>query len=85
MEKKRDFLINTAYWLVIIAAVYLALKYVMPVSVPFIFGILIAWVVVRICRKLHCNHKLLRIGLSIVIYGVLALLDTKTYRATFAA
>ena len=31
MEKKRDFLINTAYWLVIIAAVYLALKYVMPV------------------------------------------------------
>ena len=74
MEKKRDFLINTAYWLVIIAAVYLALKYVMPVSVPFIFGILIAWVVVRICRKLHCNHKLLRIGLSIVIYGVLALL-----------
>lgn len=74
MEKKRDFLTNVAYWLVIGFSVYLAFEYLLPISVPFILGILIAWLVVWISRKLRCAHKLLRIGLTILIYGIFGLL-----------
>lgn len=74
IQKKRDFLTTVAYWAVIAAAVYLAFEYLLPISVPFILGILIAYLVVRISRKLHCSHKLLRIGLSVLIYGIVGLL-----------
>lgn len=76
IEKKRSFLINTAYWLIIAAAVYLAFEYLLPISVPFILGILVAWLVVRISRRLHCSHRLLRLGLTVIIYGILGLLVT---------
>lgn len=59
IQQQKDFLIRIAYWTLIIAAVYLAFDYLLPISVPFILGILIAWVVVRITKKLHCSHKLL--------------------------
>jgi len=32
--------------------------------------------VVKISRKLHCSHKLLRIGLTVLIYGLIGLLVT---------
>ena len=76
IEKKRDFLTNTAYWLVIVGAVYLAFEYLLPISVPFILGILIAWLVVTVSRKMRCSHKLFRLGLTILIYGILGLLVT---------
>ena len=76
IEKKRDFLINLVYWLVVAAAVYLAMEYLLPISVPFLLGSLIAWVVIKLSGKLRCTHKLFRIGLTILIYGVLALLIT---------
>ena len=75
-EKKRDFLINLAYWLILAAAVYLAMEYLLPISVPFLCGSLIAWVVIRLSEKFRCTHKLFRIGLTILVYGVLALLIT---------
>ena len=73
-EKKRDFLISLAYWLVVIAGVYLGLEYLLPISVPFVFGSLIAWLVIRLSQKLRCSHKLFRIGLTILIYGIMGLL-----------
>ena len=76
IEKKRDFLINLVYWLIVAAGVYLAMEYLLPISVPFLIGSLIAWVVIKLSGKLRCSHKLFRIGLSILIYAVLALLVT---------
>lgn len=76
IQQKQDFLTNVFYWALIAAAVYLALECLLPISVPFILGILIAWLVVRISRKLHCSHKLFRICLAILIYGLIALLLT---------
>ena len=73
IQKKRDFLTNCAYWAIIIAAVYLILQYLLPVSVPFILGILVAWLVIQISRKLRCSHRLLRIGLAFVFYGIVGL------------
>lgn len=74
MQNKRDFLTNCAYWVIITAAVYLGLEYLLPISVPFILGILVAWLVIRISKKLNCPHKLLRIGLAFLIYGIIGLL-----------
>lgn len=74
IQKKRDFLTNCAYWSIVVLGVYLAFEYLLPISVPFIIGALIAGLVVRISRLLRCRHKLLRIGLSLLIYGVFALL-----------
>ena len=76
IQKKRDFLTNIAYWAVVAAGVYCAFKFLLPVSVPFIIGILIAWMVVWISRKLRCGHKLFRIGLSLLVYGIIGLLVT---------
>jgi sporulation integral membrane protein YtvI len=46
------------------------------VSVPVLLGVLVAWPVVGITRKLRCPNKLLRIFLSLVMYGLLGLLLT---------
>lgn len=74
IEQQQRFLISFAYWAIIAAAVYLACAYVVPISVPFIIGILIARFVVWISGKLHCRHRLLRIGLAVLIYGTVGTL-----------
>ena len=76
IQQKRDFLTTVAYWAVIGAGVYLAFEYLLPISVPFILGILIAYLVVRISRKMRCSHRLLRLGLTVMIYGIIGLLVT---------
>ncbi len=76
IQKKRDFLTNIAYWAVVALGVYCAFEFLLPVSVPFIFGILIAWVVVWLSKIIHCTHKLFRIALSVLIYGIIGLLVT---------
>lgn len=76
LEKQKNFLITAAYWTVIIGIGYLVIKYLVPISVPFFLGIPIAYIVVRISRLLRCQHKLVRIGLMLVIYGLIALLAT---------
>ena len=74
IQKKRDFLTNVAYWAVVVAGAYLALEYLLPISIPCLLGILVAWFVVWLSEKLRCTHRVFRIGLSLVIYGVVALL-----------
>lgn len=74
IQKKRDFLTNCAYWAVIAAGAYLALEYLLPVFMPCILGILLAWLVVWISGKLRCKNRVFRIILSVLIYGVVGLL-----------
>jgi len=74
IQKQRDFLTSVAYWAVIAAAVYLAFEYLLPISVPFLLGILIAYLVVRISRKVCCTHRLFRLALGILIYILMGLL-----------
>lgn len=73
IQQKRDFLINAAYWLLIALAVYLGFAYLLPISVPFILGILLARFVVLLSDKIHCRHRLFRILLTLVLYGILGL------------
>ena len=74
IEKKKDFLINCAYWGFIGGVIYLALAYLLPVFVPVILGALLAWFVVWFTGKLHCKNRVVRILLSILIYGLVGLL-----------
>ena len=76
MQQKRDLLVNVAYWALIAAAVYLGFEYLLPICVPFLLGIPIAYLVVRISRKVHCTHKLFRIFLIVAVYGIIGLLIT---------
>ena len=76
IQKKRDFLTNCAYWAIIIAAVYLALQYLLPVSVPIIFGILVAWFVIWVSKKVKLPNRVFRVALTFVIYGLFGLVIT---------
>lgn len=76
IQKQRDFLTRFAYWFIIAAGIYLGFEYLLPVSVPFLIGILIAWIVVWVSRKLHFPNKYFRLLLTLVIYGIIGLLVT---------
>lgn len=85
IQQQKEFLIQIAYWTLIIIAVYLAFDYLLPISVPFILGILIACLVVRITQKLRCSHKLLRISIAILIYGLIGLFVTLAFTQGIAS
>ncbi len=71
IQQKRDFLTSFAYWAIIAAGVYICFDYLLPISIPFILGILVAWLVMRISHRFQICHKILRILLSLLIYGIL--------------
>ena len=73
IQKKKDFLINCAYWAVIIAAVYLSFEYLVPICVPVFIGIVIAWLVVAVSNRIRFPNRYFRIGLSLVMYGLMGL------------
>ena len=74
IQQKKDFLVNAAYWGLIAAAGFLICKYLVPICVPVIVGIVLAWLVVGITRKIRCPNRYVRIMLSLLIYGLIGLL-----------
>ena len=74
IQQKKAFLINCAYWALIVAAGYLALEYLVPVCVPVILGVLIAWLVVAFSKKVRCTNRVFRILLSLMVYSLIGLL-----------
>lgn len=74
IQQKKNFLINCAYWAVIAGAGYVAFEYLVPTCMPVILGILVAWLVVSVSRKLRFPNRLFRIFLSLMIYGLIGLL-----------
>ena len=43
LEKQKTFLIRFAFWVIIIAIIYICLKYALPFFAPFVFGFVIAF------------------------------------------
>lgn len=76
IHQKRNFIITCAYWGIIITAAYFFLHSLLPICMPFVLGAIVAYAVVWVTRKIHCTHKLLRISLVILVYGVIGLLIT---------
>lgn len=76
IQKKQDFLINCAYWGIIALAVWCGFEYLLPISVPFIFGIGIGFLVLKLSQLCRCRHRIFRIGLTLLIYGITGLVVT---------
>ena len=74
-QQKKDFLINAAYWGLIILVGYLAFEYIVPITVPFILGFIVAYVIVRISRKLPgSKNRWVRLALVLLVYGTVGVL-----------
>lgn len=71
-EKKRNFLINAAYYGAIVAIAFLSLRYLLGPLSPFIVGFIIAWLLYKparaIARKLHLPAKIPAFLVTIVFY-----------------
>ena len=73
MEKKKNFIINFTFWALIAAIALVAVRFILPVSLPFVFGFLFAYLIVALSDRIHCHSRWLRLLLAIALYGVIGL------------
>lgn len=71
VENRRKTLINILYFLVVIAIVYLSLKYVLMWFLPFVLGFVLACVVNSVSKRFFEDHLLNRKICSLVIITVI--------------
>ena len=76
MEKKKEFLINIAYIVVICAIVYFSVNYVFGLFFPFIMGFIFAYFAIKFSRKfLNSENKLNRcIALTLIYFFIVAVI-----------
>ena len=60
MKEKKEFLINIAYYGVVIAIAWVLLKYLLPVAMPFLLGYCVAILVCNATAKCKQSKKLIR-------------------------
>ena len=80
MEKKRGFIINAVYYIFIIGAVYLTLRYAVFAVMPFIIGFAAAAVInppVRtLAKKFDLRRKPIGIMILLIFYATIGMLAT---------
>ncbi len=69
INQKKTFIINILYYGIIIAAFFVAFKFLLPILTPFILAFAMAWVVQKPCRAMHN-----RFGLSKKLSGMIILI-----------
>ena len=78
MEKKKAFIINFLYFAFLLCAVFLILKYGLPMLSPFVIAFVIAYLLKRpvifLSRKLHLPRKPAAVLLVLVFYSTIGLL-----------
>lgn len=71
IDKKREFIINTIYTLIVIAIIYITIKYVVIWFLPFVIGFGIAFMLKPsinfITKKVKINRKIVA-GLTVLIF-----------------
>ena len=55
MEMKKNFVINTAFYAIILALALVFWKFLLPILMPFVLGFLIATIVQFPLNALHLN------------------------------
>lgn len=77
IEKKKQFIINTVFYTIIIALVIVISKYLLPILLPFIISFIMASILVIPARKLSGNDSKARrycaIGMGIIFFTLLFL------------
>ncbi len=78
IEKRREFIINTAYIGLVVALAYLGFKYAASWLMPFIVGFIIALAVNgpvnAICKRIKINRKFCTFIILVVEYALFSLL-----------
>lgn len=78
MEAKKNFVINSAFYTIILVVIVLGYKYILPIMVPFIIGFCVASVVQiplsKIPEKLKPYRKALSTVMCIAFYAILVTL-----------
>lgn len=79
-EKRRKFIINVLYWVLVLAIVYFVFKYLLNLIMPFFIAFVVAFLLKPLIRLLHEKCRLPK-GLSsvlcvVIFYGLVGLLLT---------
>ena len=78
IEKKRSFIINFAYFLIIAAIVFALVKYALPLLAPFVIAFIVAALLQKparfMARKLPIKKKLAGLLSAILFFAVVVLL-----------
>lgn len=78
MERKKKFIINTVYYLILAIFVYMGIKFAVPVLMPFIIAAVFATVINliagRLSDKLGFSKKLAAALITAAFFGLLAFL-----------
>lgn len=78
LEKQKAFIIHVAYITLILGMVYVVIKYLLPLMMPFVIGMVLA-VVFRhlidvIVKKTHIKRSFVSIFILLIFYGLLGFL-----------
>lgn len=71
IQQKKDLLVNVAFGIFIAAIAYLGIKYLLPITVPFILGFCIAYCIVKLSNRIKQNNSIARIILTFLFYGTI--------------
>lgn len=78
LEKQKAFLIHFAYMAVLFILAYVGLKYLMPLLMPFVIGMVIAFLlrpmIDTIQRKIHIKRSFISIIIVILFYSIIVLI-----------
>ncbi|MGL6108348.1 sporulation integral membrane protein YtvI [Romboutsia sp.] len=80
VEKKRDFIINVLYTVIVTGIVFIAIKYGLVWFLPFVIGFLVAFILKPsinfISRKTQINRKPIAALVVLIFYGTVGVLIT---------
>lgn len=75
LERQRAFIIRFVFILILLILVYVGIKYVFPLLMPFILGMIVAvsfrHVIDKVEKKTHIKRTFISIVLLLVFYGIL--------------
>ena len=78
LEKRKAFILNVIYIILILGLGYIVIKYLLPLLMPFIIGLIIAVLFRRIIdfidKKTRIKRSIIAILILIIFYGVLVLI-----------
>lgn len=74
-EKQRAFIIKILYYIILLGAVYIAIKFILPLLMPFVIGLIIAMIfrpsIDFLEKKLKIKRIIVSIVLLVLFYSVL--------------
>ena len=74
MEERKNFIINVLFYGLIFGIIYLSVKYVLPVTSPFIIGFVFAYFALKICKYVFHNETKPYRGLGLALVYLIVII-----------